>query len=199
MAAVRKTKIVATIGPASDRPEVLEALCLAGMNVARLNMSHGTIEEHRSVLERVRAAAAATSTNVAVMVDLRGLEIRTGRMEGGAAVLAPGQSFSLYVDGRVGSALGVAVSYQGLAEEIGLGDVIFLDDGKIELEVVGVRRGEVETRVECGGTLRETRKVNVPGKDLGPSAAAPTASSPRCWATRRSSRRTSAATRHTKR
>jgi pyruvate kinase len=166
MAAVRKTKIVATVGPASDSREVLETLCRAGMNVARLNMSHGSVADHKSVLARVREAAAATGSNVAVMVDLRGTEIRTGKVEGGAAVLAPGQPFSLFVDGRTGSASGVSVSYQGLAEEIGLGDVIFLDDGKIELEVVGVRRGEIETRVECGGTLRETRKVNVPGKDL---------------------------------
>jgi pyruvate kinase len=81
-------------------------------------------------------------------------------------VLQPGQPFSLFTDGRIGSSKGTSVSYQDLAEEVGLGDVIFLDDGKIELEVVGVRRGEIETRVECGGTLRETRKVNVPGKDL---------------------------------
>jgi pyruvate kinase len=166
MAAVRKTKIVATVGPASDRPEVLETLCRAGMNVARLNMSHGSIDDHKHVLERVRQAAAATGSNVAVMVDLRGLEIRTGKVEGGAAVLQPGQSFNLYTDGRVGSSQGTSVTHENLAEEVGLGDVIFLDDGKIELEVVGVRRGEIETRVQCGGTLRETRKVNVPGKDL---------------------------------
>jgi len=166
MAAVRKTKIVATIGPASDSPEMLQALCRAGLNVARLNMSHGSMEDHERVLERVRQAAAATGTNVAVMVDLRGLEMRTGKVEGGAAVLQPGQTFSLYTDGRVGSSAGTSVSYQDLAEEVGLGDVVFLDDGKIELEVVGVRRNEIETRVRCGGTLRETRKVNVPGKDL---------------------------------
>ena len=166
MAPVRKTKIVATIGPASDSPEVLEALCRAGLNVARLNMSHGSMADHERVLERVRQAAAATGTNVAVMVDLRGLEMRTGKVEGGAAVLQPGQSFNLYTDGRIGSSAGTSVSYKNLAEEVSLGDVIFLDDGKIELEVVGVRRNEIETRVECGGTLRETRKVNVPGKDL---------------------------------
>jgi pyruvate kinase len=166
MAAVRKTKVVATVGPASDSPEVLQSLCRAGMNVARLNMSHGSVADHRAMLGRVREAAAATGSNIAVMVDLRGLEIRTGKIEGGASVLVPGQSFSLYVDGRSGSSKGVSVSYSGLAEELGLGDIVFLDDGKIELEVIGVRRGEIETRVECGGTLRETRKVNVPGKDL---------------------------------
>src|SRR5687768_2455008 len=131
MAAVRKTKIVATIGPASDTAEVLETLCRAGMNVARLNMSHGSVDDHKSVLQRVRQAAAATGSNLAVMVDLRGLEIRTGRIEGDAAVLVPGQTFSLYTDGRVGGSVGVSVSYKGLAEEVGLGDVIFLDDGKI--------------------------------------------------------------------
>jgi pyruvate kinase len=166
MAAVRKTKIVATVGPASDSPEVLATLCRAGMNVARLNMSHGSMDDHKRVLERVRQAAAATGTNLAVMVDLRGLEIRTGKVEGGAAVLQPGQTFTLYTDGRVGSSQGTSVSYPHLADEVGLDDVIFLDDGKIELEVVGVRRGAIETRVQCGGTLRETRKVNVPGKDL---------------------------------
>jgi pyruvate kinase len=118
------------------------------------------------MLERLRQAAVATDSNLAVMVDLRGLEIRTGKIEGDAAVLAPGHTFSLYTDGRIGNSEGVSVSYQGLAAEVGLGDVVFLDDGKIELEVVGGRRGEIETRVQCGGTLRETRKVNLPGKDL---------------------------------
>jgi pyruvate kinase len=163
---LRKTKIVATVGPASDSPEKLEAMIRAGLDVARLNFSHGTLEEHRAVLGRIRAAASAVDRGVAVMVDLRGHEMRTGRLEGGAALLVPGQAFTLYLDGRTGSSEGVAVSHERLAEQIALGDTIFLDDGKIELEVVGVRRAEIECRVECGGTLRSGKGVNIPGKDI---------------------------------
>ncbi|MEE2778673.1 MAG: pyruvate kinase [Acidobacteriota bacterium] len=162
----RKTKIVATIGPASDSPEMLEALMRAGMNAARLNMSHGTVDEHFGRMARIREASKHTGINVAVMVDLRGSEMRTGQLEGGAAVLVPGQDFRLYLDGRSGDARGVSVSHDKLAEQIGLGDTVFLDDGRIELEVVGVRRQEVETRVACGGTLRERKGVNIPGKEI---------------------------------
>lgn len=162
----RKTKIVATIGPASDSAEGLEALIRAGMNVARLNMSHGSIEEHEEVLDRIREASKSAGVEVAVMVDLRGLEIRTGRLEGAAAVLVPGQTFILTLDGRVGDSRGVSITHDRLSEEIALGDTIFLDDGKIELEVTGVRREEIECRVECGGTLRESKGVNIPGRDL---------------------------------
>ncbi|MDX1382695.1 MAG: pyruvate kinase, partial [Thermoanaerobaculia bacterium] len=162
----RKTKIVATIGPASDSAEVLDALMRAGMNAARLNMSHGSVEDHAARVQKIRDASERTGINVAVMVDLRGLEIRTGSLDGGAVVLTPGQTFHLYLDGRCGDQTGVSVSHQRLAEEIGLGDTVFVDDGKIQLEVTGVRREEIETRVACGGTLRERKGVNVPGKDI---------------------------------
>jgi len=163
---IRKTKVVATIGPASDDPRTLEALLKAGMNVARLNASHGTLDEHQLRLERIRSASESTGVNVAVMFDTRGLEVRTGSIEGGAVVLSPGQDFRLYLDGRMGGPRGVSISHERLAAEVSLGDVILLDDGKIELEVVAVRREEIEARVECGGTLREQKSVNVPGRDL---------------------------------
>ena len=160
------TKVIATIGPASDHRQTLEALLQAGMNVARLNLSHGTLDEHQARLERIRAASLATGIIVAVMLDTRGLEIRTGTLAEGVAVLSHGAVFHLYLDGREGGVHGVSVSHERLAEEVSLGDSILIDDGKIELEVTAVRREEIETRVECGGTLRETKSVNLPGKDL---------------------------------
>ncbi len=160
------TKVIATIGPACDDSETLQALLEAGMNVARLNLSHGTHDEHRARLERIRAASLATGVNVALMFDTRGLEVRTGTLVDSAAVLAPGDTFHLYLDGRQGGVHGVSVSYERLAEEASLGDRILIDDGKIELEVIAVRREEVETRIECGGTLRDHKSVNLPGKDL---------------------------------
>ena len=115
---IRKTKVVATIGPASDSPEAIKAMIRAGMNVARLNFSHGTHEEHRKRLEQIREAAAELDANVATMLDTRGVKIRTGRVEGGVVALETGADFALYTDDRVGNAHGVCVSYAELASEI---------------------------------------------------------------------------------
>ena len=163
---IRKTKVVATIGPSSDDPAVLDKMLHAGMDVARLNVSHGTLEEHKARIERLRAASSRTGRNIALMLDTRGLEIRTGKLESGAVVLRAGEFFKLYLDGRAGSREGVSVSHQNLAAEVALGDAILIDDGKIELEVIATRREEIETRIECGGTLRSQKSVNLPGNVL---------------------------------
>ena len=101
---LRKTKLIATIGPACESPETLEALIRAGMNVARLNFSHGDHEEHRKRLEAIRGAATRLSANVGIMLDTKGVEIRTGRLEGGTVNLNAGESFTLYTDDRLGGA-----------------------------------------------------------------------------------------------
>ncbi|HEY5657254.1 MAG TPA: pyruvate kinase, partial [Myxococcota bacterium] len=160
---IRKTKLIATIGPACDSLETLKAMMRAGMNVARLNFSHGTHEEHRKRLELVRQASQELGANIAVMLDTKGVEIRTGRLEGGIAQLKTDADFTLYTDGRLGNAGGVSVSYADLPDEVVVGSSILLDDGVIELEVLGVSGGSIRCRIRRGGRLADRKGVNLPG------------------------------------
>jgi pyruvate kinase len=166
---IRKTKVVATLGPACDAPETLADLIRGGLNVARLNFSHGSHEEHRKRLDSLRQAAAELGANVAVMLDTKGVKIRTGRLEGGAAHLAPGAAFALYTDGRTGSVAGVSVSYPGIEDEVQPGGTILLHDGAIELRVVALARGEIRCEVVRGGRLEDRKGVNLPGARLSPT------------------------------
>ena len=172
-ASIRKTKVVATIGPACDSPEALQAMIRAGMNVARLNFSHGSHEEHRKRLERIRDAADALGANVATMLDTKGVKIRTGRVEGGQVLLQTGADFTLYTDGRPGNAEGVSVSYEAMPGELEPGSSVLLDDGVIELEVLSVEGDSVRCRIRRGGRLTDRRGVNLPGTSLGISAMNP--------------------------
>ena len=117
---IRKTKIVATIGPASDSPATLEAMLQSGMSVARLNLSHGNLEEHKNRLDRIRAASDKLGVPVAIMLDTRGIEVRTGRIPAGSVELVSGAAFSLFTDGRPGDVNGTSVTYQRLAQEVAL-------------------------------------------------------------------------------
>jgi len=170
---VRKTKIIATVGPACDSPDILEAMMRAGANVFRLNFSHGDADSHRKSLDRVRAVAANIGTTVAVMLDTKGVEIRTGRVAEGHVVLERGDAFTLFTEPRLGSAEGVSVSLATLPELVAAQDRILVDDGKIELVVEAIEKGEIRCRVECGGTLRDRKGVNVPGIDLALGAIDP--------------------------
>ncbi len=170
---VRRTKIVATVGPACDSPQILEAMISAGMTVARLNLSHGTLDEHRERIARLRAAAEHLGTYIAIMIDTRGIEIRTGLLEGDLADLAPGSSFSLYTERRPGNAAGVWITYRKLFEEVRQGTPILLDDGAIELEVSRVVDGVIECRVIHGGLLGNSKSVNLPETKLALSAVSP--------------------------
>jgi pyruvate kinase len=169
----RKTKLIATIGPACDSVETLKAMMHAGLNVARLNFSHGSHEEHRKRLECVRQAAAEIGATVATMLDTKGGEIRTGRVKGGHAELANGQTFSLYLDGRAGNEHGVSISQPTLAEQIQQGSSILVDDGGIELRVKRLLDDRIECEVLRGGLLHDKRGVNLPGAslDFGPMSA----------------------------
>jgi pyruvate kinase len=169
----RRTKIVATIGPASDAPETLAAMLRAGMNVARLNLSHGSFEDHKARLKRIRAAADAVGVQVAIMIDTRGIEIRTGPVANDAVELKSGEEFSLYADKRAGDAQGVSVSYQRLPREVNPGEVVLLDDGAMELQVLAVAEREVRCRVVVGGLLRASKGVNLPGSRLSVTAVDP--------------------------
>jgi pyruvate kinase len=136
------------------------------MNVARLNFSHGTHEEHRKRLECIRQAAHELSANIGIMLDTKGVEIRTGRLEGGAITLTAGEPFTLYPDERIGDTNGVSISYPELANELSSGSAVLLDDGVIELRVDSIEGGEIRCRVTRGGRLLDRKGLNVPGGSL---------------------------------
>jgi pyruvate kinase len=162
---LRKTKIIATVGPACDDEGVLRAMMEAGMNVARFNFSHGDHDQHLVRLERVRRVAAECGANVAVMLDTKGVEIRTGKLRDGKPVeLRPGNAFELRTEPCIGDESGVFVTYPLLADDVRPGDRIFLDDGAMQLEVsaVDAQQGRIATTVVIGGRLKETKGVNLP-------------------------------------
>ena len=134
----------------------------AGMNVTRLNMSHGDESTHAETIIRIRQAASECDAIVAIMVDTKGREIRTGKVEAGEVLLERHQSFTLYGERRLGDKNGVSISFDGLHKHAKPGERILVDDGQIELQVTSVDEGEVHCRVECGGTLRNTKGVNLP-------------------------------------
>jgi len=170
---VRKTKIVATIGPACNTPEKLKAMIKAGMNVARLNLSHGTHKKHSQQILTLRAAARELGRNIAIMIDTRGIEIRTGLLEGNSVTLVPGENFSLYTEAKPGDVTGVSITYQKLFEEVRRGIPILLDDGAIELEVESINAGVINCRIIHGGHLGNSKSVNLPDTQLAMSAVSP--------------------------
>jgi len=170
---IRKTKIVATIGPACDKPEMLKAMIEAGMNVARLNLSHGSHDKHSKLISVLRTAASELGRNIAIMIDTRGIEIRTGLLEGDSVKLVPGKTFSLYTGGKPGNVSGVSITYQKLFEEVRRGIPILIDDGAIELEVENVTDGVINCRIIHGGRLGNCKSVNLPETQLAMSAVSP--------------------------
>jgi pyruvate kinase len=165
-----KTKIVCTIGPASESPEVMEEMILAGMNVARLNLSHGDFESHKRVIENIRATAQAVGRRVAIMADLPGPKMRIGELAKEPIELKAGEPFTLTVGERVGDSTGVSVSFDRLTRAVHPGNTLFLNDGLIQLEVESVEDKDVLCRVLVGGELRSRKGLNLPGIDLGMSA-----------------------------
>jgi pyruvate kinase len=162
----RRTKIIATIGPASDAPEVIEEMIRAGMNVARLNLSHGSFPEHAERIRRVRAAAARAGAFTAILIDTKGSEIRTGVLHGGEARLEAGGYFELYSQPRTGDSSGVSVSNANLGDAVRAGDSVLLDDGTIELRVESVDDKNVRCVIIRGGLLRDSKGVNLPDSEL---------------------------------
>jgi len=158
------TKIVATLGPATHSEAVLTALIHAGVNVVRLNFSHGTHDEHAAASTLVRAIAKARGWPVAVMQDLQGPKIRTGALAGGAPVtLHDGATFHITTEDIAGTADRVSTTYQHLPLDVKTGDRILLDDGRLELRVTGIEGTDVVTTVIHGGALREHKGINLPG------------------------------------
>jgi pyruvate kinase len=169
----RKTKIIATIGPACDTIDTLVKMIRAGMNVARLNLSHGSFEEHAQRMQRIRSAAEAAGQRVAIMLDTRGTEIRTGLLKSSYVDLDRGMEFTLWTDGRPGDKQGVSVSYAGLPSEVSPDDVILLDDGAIELKVVQASDTQIDCMVVHGGILGARKGVNLPNTELSLTAVGP--------------------------
>jgi len=166
----KKTKIVCTIGPASRSVEVLERLIAAGMNVARVNFSHGDLDSHRQTIANIRAAAAKVGRRVAILGDLSGPKMRIGKLAAEPIELQRDQTFVLQTDEIVGNEHGVSMSFPKLPQVVRAGDRIFLNDGFIQLKVTEVRPREVVCQVLVGGELRSHKGVNLPGIDLGISA-----------------------------
>ncbi len=160
----RKTKIVATIGPASWDRSTLEALVAAGMNVARLNFSHGSYEDHARAIQNIRAISRTHNRPVAILLDLQGPKLRVGKLRGGAAVeLETGSSFDITTQTCLGTAELVSTTYTKLAADVQVGDTILLDDGLIRLNVESVKGHTVCCRVRTGGWLKENKGINLPG------------------------------------
>jgi pyruvate kinase len=161
---VRRAKIVATIGPATDTEESLEALLAAGVDVVRLNFSHGTHEEHARRIGLVRGVSERLRRPVAIMLDLQGPKIRTGTLKDRRPVtLKRGQSFTITTQAVEGTAERVSTTYLGLPHDCRVGDTVLVDDGKMKLIVTQVRPPEVEFQVVDGGTLKEHKGINLPG------------------------------------
>ncbi len=165
-----KTKIVCTVGPASRDPAVLEAMVRAGMDVARLNFSHGSFDEHAGAISAIRAAAERAGRRVAILADLPGPKMRVGTFAEEPVDLKPGDPFVLTTAPVDGTAERVSVSFAGLPQAVKPGDRLYLNDGVIELEVAAVSGPEVRCRVRVGGELRSRKGLNLPGIDLGISA-----------------------------
>jgi pyruvate kinase len=165
-----KTKIVATIGPASETPEMLERLIRAGLNVARLNFSHGDLTGHAERIQRIRSAAEAVGRRVAIMADLPGPKMRIGKIEPEPIQLQAGDNFILTVDEILGTPQRVSVSFKSLPSVVKSGDRLFLNDGLVQLTVERVAGNEVHCKVSVGGELRSKKGLNLPGIALGISA-----------------------------
>ena len=160
---MRKTKIICTIGPASESEERLRELMLAGMNVARFNFSHGTHEEQRVKLERVKKVREELNLPVATLLDTKGPEIRLRDFEGGRVELISGRTFILTTEEILGTDKRPAISYKNLKNDVSVGTTILIDDGLIEMSVEEIRGEEIVCRVVNGGFVSNHKGVNVPG------------------------------------
>ncbi|ANG63196.1 pyruvate kinase [Marinobacterium aestuarii] len=169
---LRRTKIVATLGPATDAPGVLEALLCAGVNLVRLNFSHGSADDHRRRAREVRETAHKLGLFVGILGDLQGPKIRIARFASGKVVLENGQDFTLdtALDADVGDATRVGVDYKPLAQDCAAGDVLLLDDGRLELRVKSISGTRVECEVVNGGVLSNNKGINRKGGGLSASA-----------------------------
>jgi pyruvate kinase len=159
----RRAKIVCTLGPASSSQDRITALISAGLDVARLNLSHGTYDDHLTAYQRVRAGSDATGRSVGILADLQGPKIRLGNFPGGPFRLAAGDQFAITTDDVPGTEREASTTYQGLADDVKPGDRILIDDGNVQLDVISVSGRTVQTRVVVGGKISDHKGINLPG------------------------------------
>jgi pyruvate kinase len=160
---MRKAKIICTLGPASDSPQVIEGLIRAGMDVARLNFSHGSHEDHRRRANMVRKIAAKVGRPVAILQDIQGPKIRLGRFEGGQLTITGDQVVTVTTRNVLGQGSVIPTPIKSLPRDVKPGDPILLDDGKVRLEVLRVKGQDVTCRVRVGGLLKDQKGLNLPG------------------------------------
>ena len=163
---MRRTKIVCTLGPSTDKEEVLRNLMKNGMNVARMNFSHGTHEEQKARLDMIKKLREELNLPVAALLDTKGPEIRIGDVEGGKLELKPGQEFTLTTEEMLGTEKKVTITYKELYKDVEPGDSILIDDGLIGMEVVRIDESDIVCRVKNGGFISNHKGVNVPGVEL---------------------------------
>ena len=163
---MRRTKIVATLGPATRELPKLTALIAAGADVLRLNLSHGTQDQHAQMVTTARKAAEAAGREVALLADLPGPKLRIGELEGGVVDLEQGERLTLTTESALGTKERISVSWVGLPSSVEAGDVIYLADGRIRLRVKAVAGNEVTTQVEVGGNVSSRQGLNCPNSDI---------------------------------
>ncbi len=168
---MRRTKIVATLGPSTDDPTVLESLLLAGVNVVRLNFSHGSAADHQQRADQVRELAAKHDVSIAILADLQGPKIRVGKFAEGKVTLKKGQPFVLDAERtEPGNVETCGIDYKALPQDCAAGDILLLNDGLIELDVVAVNGPKVSTMVRLGGVLSNHKGINKKGGGLSAPA-----------------------------
>ena len=163
---IKKTKIVATIGPACSDKEMLKKMIEAGVNVARLNFSHGTHEEQKIKMDLIKEVRKELNQNVAILLDTKGPEIRTGKFEKPEVTLTEGQIFTITTEEVLGNEEICTVTYKDIANDLNVGDKILIDDGLIELEVLEIIGNTVKCRVKNTGIVKDNKGVNLPGVKL---------------------------------
>ena len=167
---IKKTKIICTIGPASRDADTLEQMLLAGMNIARINLAHGELEEHRQAISNLRAASLTTGKRVAIFADLPGPKMRVGHFNQESVLLERGQQFTLYNREITGNKHQASINFEALPQVVKPGDWIYMNDGYIQLQVEKIVGDQVLCEVKVGGELRAHKGVNFPDIDLGISS-----------------------------
>ena len=163
---MRKTKIICTIGPASESEEMIRALCKAGMNVARLNFSHGTHEEHLKRINTIKKVRRELDLPIAIMLDTKGPEYRIGTFENGEITVKEGETFTFTTKTVIGDEHRVSVSYENLANELEVGDTILVNNALLSFEVLSTDGEKIETRVTSGGVMSNRKSMSFPGKHM---------------------------------
>ena len=163
---MKKTKIICTLGPAVDNPEVLEKLMIAGMDVARINFSHGNYKDQEPRIENFKKVRAKVGKSVALLLDTKGPEIRIGKFESGKIELKEGNIFTLVNEEILGNQEKVSITYKNLHKEVNVGTSILINDGLIKIEVIEIKDTDIICKVIDGGELTNTKSINIPGMEI---------------------------------